>query len=411
VNFVESVFGINSDESCECRGLLGRMREAGDDLEKFFAADARLNDLAMKAHARTGRPPLRLVAPDPGETPRSEYGGLDQGAIVPFAALAEEGRRLLAEGVPYVVEGLIPDLGMAGFMVAPPKVGKSTLGLLMACAVARGDHAFLGRRVRQKRTLYLALEDPREYLAVMIAQATKGGEDAAAYSGYLPLESSTMDRIGAEVEAGKYAFVYVATWTSWLAGAVKDENDNAGVARAAGMVKQLARWTGVPFLLEAHAGKGDDGGADADPVKMLRGASAGAGEIDYVLALRRHGPGGFTTKRTLRGLGRFVNSPPLTYDFDLATGELTLLAEGGKASVETDRLLLLETGAITTEPRSLSAIARAAGWAGASGETNAAIRARVRLAVKGWDAVRIETTKRANKVEDMRVSLAVEGAE
>jgi hypothetical protein len=168
-------------------------------------------EVQKRAIARSERGALRLVEPD---KPRA---GL---SVVSFATLAEEGRRLLADGVPYVVEGLIPDLGMAGFMVAPPKAGKSTLGLLMACAIARGDPAFLGRYIRQKRTLYLALEDPREYLAVMIAQAAKGGENAAAYTGYLPLDPATLDRIEGEVRAGKYEFVYVATWTSWVAGAV-----------------------------------------------------------------------------------------------------------------------------------------------------------------------------------------------
>src|SRR5262249_24920146 len=156
--------------------------------------------------------------------------------------------------------------------------------------------------------------------------------------------------------------VYVASFLAGVRGLVKDENDNVGMARVVGSLKVCARRMGVPVLVEAHAGKGENGNADADPTKALRGASAASAEPDFILSLKREGKGAFSTKRTLSGLGRFVSFSPITYDYDQKTGEITYLGESGpKAAIETDWRLIQETGALTTEWRSSSAIAKAAG--------------------------------------------------
>lgn len=70
---------------------------------------------------------------------------------------AEELARQEFPPLEYLVEGLLP-LGGAAMLAAPPKRRKSFLVQDLVLSVATG-RPFLGRKTRQGRTLYLALED------------------------------------------------------------------------------------------------------------------------------------------------------------------------------------------------------------------------------------------------------------
>ncbi len=93
----------------------------------------------------------------------------DAGAPIAFpddeledaTTVAAEGKAIEAAGVPYVLDGIIPAFGMAGFLIAQAKVGKTTLGQRIAEAVANGA-PFLERETRQCKVLDLAAEDPAE---------------------------------------------------------------------------------------------------------------------------------------------------------------------------------------------------------------------------------------------------------
>ena len=43
-----------------------------------------------------------------------------------------------------------------------------------------------------------------------------------------------------------------------MRGLIRDENDNAGAVRVVEDVKAAARASGVPWLIDAHSGKGED---------------------------------------------------------------------------------------------------------------------------------------------------------
>jgi hypothetical protein len=105
------------------------------------------------------------------------------------------------------------------------------------------------------------------------------------------------------------SFVYVATFMHAIRGLVTDENGNAGVVKVVADLKAFGRRVGVPVLVEAHAGKGEDQSADADPTLALRGATAG----------------GNSPTRVLSGLGRLVNFPPVVFDVDTKSGAVTVL--------------------------------------------------------------------------------------
>lgn len=305
--------------------------------------------------------------------------------LVAWGTLREEGQRILDAGVPYLWDGIIPAYGMVGFLVAQAKVGKSSFGTRLMSAISRpSEREFLGRGIQRRRVLYLSLEDPREYLAVMVAQASRGGEDALVYDKPLVLDDATLAVLAETIRSHGIGFVYVATFLNSIRTLIADENDNPGMAVAVNRLKVFARSVGIPILFEAHAGKGEDRSEDADPVRSLRGASAAAAEADYILSLKRAG-GGFSTKRTLAGLGRFVSFPPITFDYE--GGETRLISAGGAGAVESDWRQILETGAVTAEPRSPGAIALAAGMAEDGAPVPRATRDRVVKALAGRDGV------------------------
>jgi len=341
----------------------------------------------------------------PGDCERRNPIAFDLSALVSADTLIKEGRAILEAGVPYVVDGMIPAYGMVGFLVAGSKVGKTTTGLRLLSSISRGEE-FLGLQVQRRKVLMLALEDPREYLAVLVAGAFKGGEDAHFYPRSLVLDEATLAALSAYVTAGGFELVYVATFLNAVRGLVKDENDNAGMVQVVNSIKQFARGIKVPTLIEAHAGKGEDLSDEADPVKALRGASAAAAEADYLLSLKRKG-GGFSTLRTLSGLGRFVSFAPITFDYARATGDLVLIDSGDTtAAAETDWRLILEAGALSDTPQGAASIAVAAGWCETPREVTKPIRQRVDRALRRRDGVAVHSSG-SGRASRTKYSLAV----
>jgi hypothetical protein len=203
------------------------------------------------------------------------------------------------------------------------------------------------------------------------------------------------------VEEGGYGLVLIASWQAVVRGLIRDENDNAGAVRVVEDVKAATRATGIPWLVDAHAGKSEDQGDDADPSRAMRGASAAAGAADYTLHLR-YANGAFGTQRKLSGKGRFVNVVTTTFDYDPATGSHTLLGDAKNAARETNWRLITETGALTAEARSEREIALAAGFIDASGEVTTTHRRQVRAALADRAEVDIVEDVRA-RAEDALV--------
>ncbi len=141
---------------------------------------------------------------------------------------------------------------------------------------------------------------------------------------------------------------------------MKDENDNAGAVNIVETVKAATRLTNIPWLIDAHSGKGEDQEDSADPSKAMRGASGAAGAADYTLSLR-YSNGTFGNRRRLSGKGRFVNFAPLTLDYDLTTGLYTTLGDTSRVAVETTWRLLCETGALTDTPQTVVELIRRIG--------------------------------------------------
>jgi hypothetical protein len=100
------------------------------------------------------------------------------------------------------------------------------------------------------------------------------------------LDADGLNDIDATVKAGNYGLVIISSWQAVVRGLIKDENDNAASVLIVENVKAAARRTNIAWLIDAHAGKGEDQGDDADLSKAMRGASSAAGSADYTLSLR-----------------------------------------------------------------------------------------------------------------------------
>jgi hypothetical protein len=302
--------------------------------------------------------------------------------------VAAEGMALEAQGVPYLVDGILPALGMLGFLVAFAKVGKTTFGQALAAHVATGAD-FLARATRAARVLILAAEDPAEYTAFLARRLQVPSRVLMFRRRPLILTSDALDQICATVRHEGFGLVLIASWQAVVRGLIENENDNAGAVQIVERVKVAARASGVPWLIDAHSGKGEDQDDDADPSKAMRGASAAAGAADYTLSLR-YGNGTFGTERRLSGKGRFVSFAPIVMDFDPMTGTYTVKGSTKDVIRESTWRLIDESGALDAEPRGIAEIARRMGLVTDGERITGTHRRQILTALQGRQDVGLE---------------------
>lgn len=323
------------------------------------------------------------LPPDPDAQPAP--GGIPDDEIEDAADVARRGREIDASGVPYALDGVIPAYGMLGFLVAFAKVGKTTFAQQLAAHVAT-EQPFLDRTTTGARVLVLAAEDPPEYTAWLARTLDVPRGRMLFRCRPLILDPGSLAHITTTIREREIGMVLIASWQAVVRTLIKDENDNAGAVRVVEDVKAAARASGIPWLVDAHSGKGEDQGDEADPLRAMRGASAAAGAADYMLSLR-YADGTFGTRRRLSGKGRFVSFAPLTLDWDPVTGAYTVAGSTKDVTRESTWRLIVETGAVNGTPRSVTEIARAAGLADADGKVGGAARQRVYLALRGRNEV------------------------
>lgn len=325
---------------------------------------------------------IRLVTPAAADERSSKpvTRGLPKEGYSDAADVAAEGRRIAAQGIQYVIEGIVPSYGMLGMNVAYAKVGKTTFGQALGAAVATG-RPFLDRPVRQAKVLMLCPEDPPEYTAWLAQHLSIPPDAMTFYRSPLSFNSETLRAIVEDVKDGHYGLVLVSSWQAVVSGLVKDENDNAGAVAIVEAVKQATRATGVPWVIDAHSGKGEDQSDNADPTRAMRGASAAAGAADFMLSLR-YADGAFSSRRRLSGKGRFVSLEPVLLDYDKATGSFTAIGDGGKSAASEDTWQQIEaSGVLLRGWSSVASICMAIGGVGGGGKPTGAARRKVTSAL------------------------------
>ena len=335
--------------------------------------------------------------------------GLDPDAIDDVSTVVAEGQQLEANGIPYLVDGLVPGFGMLGMLVAKAKVGKTTFAMQLGAAVAQGL-PFLDRMTKQAKVLIIAAEDPPEYtawLARHLGEVPRG--TMAFYRRPVRLDTPGLDAIAHTLTTGHYGLVLIASWQAVIVGLLDHENNNAGAVAIAERVKQVARLTNVPWLIDAHAGKGEDQGDDADPTLAMRGASAAAAAADYTLSLR-YADSPFSTKRRISGKGRFVNFAPLLIDCEADQGTYTVVGGSKTILKESTWQLVITTGALTPMPQTAWSLASAIGLVSPkTGKPTTSHIRQVQDALRGREGVRTVTELHKGKTRALFSRMAEPG--
>jgi hypothetical protein len=369
--------------------LAGAMRRRAMSPEAIAAA-------LVEENTRHCDPPLaeseaRAIAASVGRYAPATGQGLPADDLIDAADVAAEGLAIEAAGVQYVVKDIIPDYGVLGMNVAYAKVGKTTFGHALGASVATGTD-FLGRTVQQARVLTIASEDPPEYTAWLARHLTVPAGAMTFYRRPIRFDAEGLEAITTTVLDGGYGMVLVSSWQAVVAGLVRDENDNAGAVAIVERAKMAARTTRIPWLIDAHSGKGEDQSDDADPIRALRGASAAAGAADFMLSLR-YADGPFSSRRRLSGKGRFVSLEPVLLDYDISTGIFTALTDGKSVAAESTWLQITESG-VMHDWCSTDAISMAIGLVGKSGRVTTTGRRRVREALRNRPGVDMKSETR-----------------
>lgn len=217
----------------------------------------------------------------------------------------------------WVVEGLLP-VGLA-ILAGPPKKGKSWLGLELGRAVCAGGY-FLGRRVRQGRVFYAAMEDsPRRLQSRLQKQGWSASELANVdfifaadfHKMFVGKDASTM--FAAFVESSDYLLVVVDTASR--AFPIKDWNDTGLVTSVLSPMQEVAASAGKLILIIDHHRKRN--GFDVDPIADILGSTSKAGVSDTIWGLYRETgkPGA-----KLAVVGRDVDEQTLELRFDPTAG-------------------------------------------------------------------------------------------
>lgn len=202
--------------------------------------------------------------------------------------------QLISEPCPetsWIWEGILPQ-GGSSLVVAKPKVGKTTLGINLAIAVARGDH-FLGRPTVKAPVVYLALEEKRTEINKALKAWGVGNEPLFFHIGLAP-KKATEEITTLLVETG--AGLLVIDTLQKLAR-VKDLNDYAQVTAALEPIHAAARQFNCHILLMHHAGKGDR--TDGDEVL---GSTGILGGVDTCIIIKNAMNGGLLAQSRDTGM-------------------------------------------------------------------------------------------------------------
>ena len=231
----------------------------------------------------------------------------------------------------WLVDGLLPD-GGTSFLVAKPKVGKSTLAQNLIYCIALGE-PFLERSVIRGPVLYLALEEKRaELRRRFAAMGAKDGDEIEFYISRAP--EGAFEWLNAKAVQRKPALIVVDTFQRFAR--LKDLNDYASVTNALDPLTHLARESGAHLMLLHHEKKA--GGKDGDGVL---GSTALFGGVDTLLQMRRR-----DGARSLSSIQRYGDDmEPTIVALDSDTYRISAqgsTAEADRKRVETEMLACLE---------------------------------------------------------------------
>ena len=211
---------------------------------------------------------------------------------LPLKTLAELAAEAPPEADDWLVQGLLPVDGIS-LLVAPPKVGKSTLARTLAAAVAGGHTEWLGRSIgRIGPVIHLVLEERTRTVLNHYDPLEADSEGIHLLVGSAPKLAPRLPMLRWSIETLKPALVIIDSLQRWVR--ILDGNSYSEATEALTPLIELARECGTHVMLVHHSRKsaGEHG-------QEALGSTSFAGSVDTILSLRRRGDG-----RTITSTGR-----------------------------------------------------------------------------------------------------------
>ena len=140
--------------------------------------------------------------------------------------------------VEWLVEGLLPADGIS-LLVAPPKVGKSTLARCLAVAVADGRRWWLGRPTKTGAVLHLVLEERSATVRDHYRNLNAPENSIYVFVGMAPAQADRLQLLRATVRAIRPALVIIDSLFRYAH--IQDGNDYAETVAELGPFIDLAR--------------------------------------------------------------------------------------------------------------------------------------------------------------------------
>jgi len=232
---------------------------------------------------------------------------------------------------PWLWEGILPEGGMS-LCVAKPKVGKTTLALNLAVAVARGTE-FLGRKVTQGPVVYLALEEKKAEVKKKLKALGIEDELINFHFGSAPQEA--MKQVEALIKETGAKLLVIDILQKFCR--LRDLNDYAAVTNALEPLMAAARKQGCHIMLTHHAGK-----ADREDGDDILGSTGLLGGVDTSIHIKKR-----EKRRCLFTIQRYGDDVDETV-IDLRK-DGSLEAKGSRQEVEIEETKPLILAVVETE--------------------------------------------------------------
>lgn len=232
-------------------------------------------DTAAQIAARNGHSATSVTASD-----HDDPAALNEGVAMPILVRGAELAGRDFAPIAWLVDGIL-QRGALAVLAGRPKSGKSWLALQAAQAIDQGA-PFLGKATTAAKVLYVAAEDGARRVHQRMRLRRWQPQQADFVFALQPLDQGGIDQLRALIRREGYDLVVLDTLRRLTSAAI-DENASGDIAEVLYPLAELAKETGVTFLVVHHTGKL----ASDDPFNSIRGSSAIRGAYDQGIVLLR----------------------------------------------------------------------------------------------------------------------------
>lgn len=211
----------------------------------------------------------------------------------------------------WIIVDILPE-GLT-FLGGRPKAGKSWLALQIASVVSIGGTIF-GRKVDQRKVLYLALEDSGRRLQdrLQTQKIVSTSTQAVFVTEWPALDAGGLDPLVQKIENEGFDLVIIDTFSRALRKS--DQQDKRDMDQIVGALQEIAIRLGICILVIDHFRKKNR--SASDPIEEMLGSTGKTASVDVAMGLSRS-----STSRhaSLNITGRDVENQELMLNFDPTT--------------------------------------------------------------------------------------------